>query len=356
MEFRSGGMEDFERMLDAILARGNTKALQACNHVQSQFAARGMFGNSRTALELERCVTPVSEETLTAAMWLIIEFAERSGMSIPELSKAAREPLMRFTADIVRELTKQAATAARGSTRTVSFSAIDEHLVRGVERALKEVELGFVDGRSVNVSTVQENALRLLKAIYDATRATTEPQFIGDMNAGMSREAQEAAWRYFKDRGLIETFTIPYTARINAVGIDAIEGATSRPDQTSTAFPLASYSNVVVNNTLNVQSMNNSAVQQGGEHFTQNQTIAYSAQESADLNRVLSELGTHLEELRLEARERQRAEKQIATLRAELADGDPNLVIIRRPSGAHRDSARLAPRLPAAHSPGHPYR
>jgi hypothetical protein len=40
MEFRSGGMEDFERMLDTILRRGNTKALQACNHVQSEFAAR----------------------------------------------------------------------------------------------------------------------------------------------------------------------------------------------------------------------------------------------------------------------------------------------------------------------------
>jgi hypothetical protein len=329
MEFRRGEVNDFERMLDTILRRGNTKALQACNHVQSEFAMRGMFGNSRTALELERCVTTVHEETLTAVIWLIIEFAERSGISTTELSKAALEPLMRFTADIVRELTTQAATAARGNTRSASFNVIRENLGRLIETALKDVEFGFVDGRSVNVSTVQENALRLLKAIYDETRTTTEPQFIANMNTGLSKETQEAAWRYLKDRGLIETFAVPYTARINAAGTDAIEGATTRPDQTSTAFPLARYSSIVVNNTLHVQNISNSAVQQGGGYSTQNQTIAYNVQESADLNRLLREIGAHLDELGLEARQRQRAEKQIATLSTELADSEPNAVIIR---------------------------
>lgn len=317
-------------MLTAILAQGNHKALQACNEVQSQFAARGMFGNSRTKLELERCITAVHEQTLTAAMWLIIEAAERfGGTSMLELSKEAGPPLTKFTADILRELTRQAATAARGNTSPPSFNGLELHLQRAIETVLKDIELGFVDGRSVSMSTVQENALRLLKAIYDATRATTEPQFIDRMNVGLSKEEQEAAWRYLKDRRLVDTFAIPYTAHINADGIDAIEGATRRPDEPSTAFPLAKYSSVVINNSVNVQNMNNSAVQQGGAHSTQHQTATYSAQESTDLNRFLSELRSHLDELRLDTRERQRAEKQIATMVAENADGEPNFVIIR---------------------------
>src|SRR6202011_3712277 len=68
--------------------------------------------------------------------------------------------------------------------------------------------------------------------------------------------------RYLKDSGLIDTFSIPYTARINGAGVDAIKGAQRRPDQPSANFPSVSYN--IVNNTMNVGTMSNSPVQQGG--------------------------------------------------------------------------------------------
>jgi hypothetical protein len=53
----------------------------------------------------------------------------------------------------------------------------------------------------------------------------------------LSEEDAKAAWRYLRDRRLIDTFSIDYTAHINAAGVDAIEGAQRHPDMPSSAFP-----------------------------------------------------------------------------------------------------------------------
>lgn len=68
-------------------------------------------------------------------------------------------------------------------------------------------------------STNQSKALRLLQVLYDATRDKTEPVFIEEVNTGLSEEDAKAAWRYLKHRGLIDTFNIPHTARINGAGV-----------------------------------------------------------------------------------------------------------------------------------------
>jgi hypothetical protein len=169
--------------------------------------------------------------------------------------------------------------------------------------------------------------MRLLKALYDATRAKTEPVFIDEMNVGLSEEDARAAWRYLKDRGLIDTFNIPYTARINGAGVDAIEGAQSHPDQPSANFPSVSYN--IVHNTMNVGTVSNSPVQQGGISSVQNQTVTYNAQDIADLGRLVSEIAAHIDELHMDARQKQKAEAQIATIKAQLID-EPDPVIVKQ--------------------------
>jgi hypothetical protein len=83
------------------------------------------------------------------------------------------------------------------------------------------------------LQTSQGKALRLLKAIYDAARGRTEPVFVTELarDAGLTEEDSKAAWRYLRDKRLIDAFNIPYTARINAAGIDTIENAQRHPDQ-----------------------------------------------------------------------------------------------------------------------------
>jgi len=78
----------------------------------------------------------------------------------------------------------------------------------------------------------QSRALRLLKRIYDRTRDQTEPVFVAELaqDAGLTEGESQAAWYYLKDKGLIQTFNLQYTARINAAGIHAIQDARRDPD------------------------------------------------------------------------------------------------------------------------------
>ena len=66
------------------------------------------------------------------------------------------------------------------------------------------------------------------------------------------------------------------------------------------------------------------SVAQNSEHFSQTVSMGIQPQ---DLARLVTDLTKHLDELNLDARQRQRAEVQIATLEAELA-GDPDPAIV----------------------------
>jgi hypothetical protein len=69
---------------------------------------------------------------------------------------------------------------------------------------------------------------------------------------------------------------------------------------------------------------------QNSQHF--NQTAIIRMQPD-DLARLVTDLSKHLDELNLDARRKQRAEAQIATLKAELAgepDGEPDSTIVRQ--------------------------
>ena len=325
--FRTGEKADFERMLDEMVGRAKTAAQKACTQVQSDFTVHGAGASSRTPIAMEECVTPIHETLLADAMRLIVQFSEGTGISVPELIESARDKLPAFTSEIMERISKAAGWV--GPSQTLSDAR--ERFNRRVENALKDVGIGFIQGRSALVtenSTNQSKAMRLLQALYDATRAQTEPVFISTLGTGLSEPESQAAWRYLQDRELIDTFGVPYTARINGSGVDAIEGAKRRPDQPSASFPSVSYNNIV-NNTMHIGTMTHSPIQQGGIDSVQNQTVTYSSQDLADLYRLVTELTSHLSELPIDAKSRQRAEAQVATLKAQLID-EPDPVIVRQ--------------------------
>ena len=175
----------------------------------------------------------------------------------------------------------------------------------------------------------QSKALRLLKNIYDRTRDRNEPIFVTQLaaEAGLTEEEAQAGWRYLKDRDLIDTFNIPFTARINGNGIDEIENIQRHPDQPSAAFPSVTYNYTY--NTINVGSAVNSPLQQAGAQSTQTQTNTYSIQERDDLSRLVAEFGAHIDELSINLREKQRAQAQLTTLKAQLID-EPDRVIVHQ--------------------------
>jgi len=324
--FRTGDKADFERMLDDILDRAKDAAANLSLKVEADSSARGALLSSGVPILMEQRITPVHENALADSMKLLVQFSERTGISIPDLCATARPKLSAFTSSIMDRIL---ATANRLSlAQFVSQSR--ERFNRRVENALRDIEIGFIQGRSATVtesSTSQGKALRLLKALYDTTRGQAQPVSVGEIDTGLSEEDTKAAWHYLKDRRLIHTYSLPYAARINAAGSDAIEGAQRNPDQPSSDFPSVSYN--IVHNTMNVGTMSNSPVQQGGVHSSQNQTITYTAEDLSDLSRLVTEFTLHLDELQMDARQKQKAEVQIATLKAQLTD-EPDPIILRQ--------------------------
>jgi hypothetical protein len=73
----------------------------------------------------------------------------------------------------------------------------------------------------------RSRAIRLLALVRQRTENTNEPVFVAELAAAcqLSIPEVQAAWSYLRDRGLIQTFSIPHTARINARGIDALDEA-----------------------------------------------------------------------------------------------------------------------------------
>lgn len=76
----------------------------------------------------------------------------------------------------------------------------------------------------------QDKALRLLKAVYDKTRGQKNPVLVTRLDIGLTKEESEAAWRYLKEKRWIQTFSVDYTARVSAGGIDLIESSI-RPEK-----------------------------------------------------------------------------------------------------------------------------
>jgi len=72
--------------------------------------------------------------------------------------------------------------------------------------------------------TIQQKAYRLLKAIKARTENSHQPVFVTELGPELKMNEAEVqgAFRYLKGKRWIDTFSIDYTARINASGHDVV--------------------------------------------------------------------------------------------------------------------------------------
>jgi hypothetical protein len=77
---------------------------------------------------------------------------------------------------------------------------------------------------SADADSSEARAMRLLAVIRVRTEQKGEPIFIAELaeTARLAQDEAKAAWRYLRDHRLIDTFSLEYTARINARGIDML--------------------------------------------------------------------------------------------------------------------------------------
>lgn len=137
-----------------------------------------------------------------------------------------------------------------------------------IEDALEEITWPPKPSPSPGTSDVTSH--KLLNAIYKQTKGKEEPIFVTQIanEVGLNEDEVKAAWRYLRDKKLIDIFSIPYTARINAKGIDEIEN-----EQLYTKKP----NNITQHTTYNIitiDKMNHSTIQQGGDQAHMNQNVS----------------------------------------------------------------------------------
>ena len=175
--------------------------------------------------------------------------------------------------------------------------------------------------------TAQARALRLLEEIYKRTVITGNPVNATKLAATIGSTEPEAlaAWRYLKQRALINTHGdhVAGAASVNANGIDTIEKAREQPSQPPPGFGSVTY------NTVHIHHMQGGAIQQAGAHSAQHQMIlTYNGQDLDELKRAIEILGQRIDELNLDAAAKKKALVQVDTIKAQLGDDEPSSNII----------------------------
>ena len=325
----------YETPSQADLARNLSTRVHAARHLAkaetariiSECAARGIASSTVCLGLVGNRIDELHAEAIEQAMFVVRDFIDRMAKPSSQVGPWARPHLERLGIELLTVIPAANFPQHQQRMRQQYAQVFQQRL----DGALRDIQIGFIGGRGITTESKnsQSKALRLLKGIYDESRDGDAPVFVNQLAAitGLSESEAQAAWRYLKDKGLIEIFNLPYTARVNARGIDAIEDAQSRPDEPIEAFPAVTYN--IVNNTTTIGTAINSQFQQAGSHSNQNLVTTYNGQDRADLVRLVNEVRSHLHELQLDASANRKAVAQLATLQAQLGD-EPDPVIVRQ--------------------------
>jgi len=224
-----------------------------------------------------------------------------------------------------------------------------------VNEAMRDIEIGFIGDRAVTTreETSERRALALLKAIHEKTKDRSAPIFVGDLSpqTGLDAAELEAGWRYLRDKGFIDTFSLAGSARINATGTDQVERAARAPGAPLAGFP--TINNNTVHNVTHIETAINSPVTQGGHHARQTVNASYANNERAELERLVAAFAEHLPELALVPADHRKASVQLQTIQAQLSD-EPDPVIVRQAGKTLRNitEGAIGSLLAAAAQPG----
>lgn len=177
------------------------------------------------------------------------------------------------------------------------------------------------------MNKVNENKIKrfkFLKLLYEKTNGS-ESYFINmwdiGKELGFNQSDVSLICEYLEGENLIQFVALGGGISITHWGIIQVEQAISEPENPTTYFP-------PVINIINVQSMNNSQIQQGNQNSTQTLNNNYNSNELASLQRCMNELKQKLSELNLKQEEVQEASAEINTVLAQLSSNKPKSLII----------------------------
>ncbi len=215
---------DLNRKLRDLIHESRRRAEAEQARLVGEERRHGLRNSTTVVLKTIEAFDAIHREAIERAAPMLNDIGARIGIPAKDVVNAAKPALEQFGTALLLGLPASGIDDLKERTQG-QYSIVFQQRLDG---ALRDLEMGFVGDRSVAGAedTAQQQAARLLRIIYDRTKGKKEPMFAGDgaTDAGLSVEQAEAAWRYLRDRGLIDTFELEGSARINAKGVDAIEG------------------------------------------------------------------------------------------------------------------------------------
>jgi hypothetical protein len=133
---------DFQRNLDTIIHRGEREARAEAARLRSEFAAKGMGQSGPLISEVIKRADQIHADTLKCAMDLIVEFS-RDSSPIAGLGTTTRQRFESFSVMLVGTVPPAGRPDVAQQIRH-QYAAVFQQRLEG---ALRDIEIGFVDGR-----------------------------------------------------------------------------------------------------------------------------------------------------------------------------------------------------------------
>jgi len=173
----------------------------------------------------------------------------------------------------------------------------------------------------MDIQSLKKQRFLFLEKVYKETQGDThcmvDTEEIGQ-ELGMDYLTSQRIAQYLIDEGLLEAMALGGGIGISHHGVLEVEEALSNPGRPTQHFlPI---------NIINVQSMNNSVIQQGTKNSTQNVTI--SADNISDLKSFLSDFKSEIAKMQLTVETQNELLAEIATLEAQTNSPKPKRSVI----------------------------
>jgi hypothetical protein len=205
------------------------KARAERGRMTSEFAARGMVHSTSLISAAMGVLNTIHNDAIAAAMPIVRDFAERMNVPVTEITPLARAHLENLGNSVLGELPPAGFPTEHQRIRRQYAQVFQQRL----DGALRDIEIGFIGGRSMVVRDSDRRAI-ILHKFYDGRHAQ---QWIGlPVDASTSREEQIIAaniCHQLAQSGLIEWKALAGESvgmgRITSRGIDVIEGNATAP-------------------------------------------------------------------------------------------------------------------------------
>jgi hypothetical protein len=172
------------------------------------------------------------------------------------------------------------------------------------------------------VEKKRKQRFEYMNALYEATDGR-ELSYIDMAEIGMaihlSRAECEGTVEYLAGEGLLRYVALGGTIAITHLGVIEVETALQKPDEPTTHFP-------AVHNTINIGTMSNSVIQQGGDGSMQSAEIKPCDLES--ISAFLTELSSSVSQLPLAPDEMEQLSAELKTLKAQIVTPKPQIRVV----------------------------